>query len=147
MNYTKKLFNGKKLRAVYDKNKKVHLISVVDVISAITNKSYDTARNHWKQIKFRLKDRNHPLLKKINQMKFKAKDGLYRYTDVMDYKDIVKLIQALPYKVAEKIKNLIGGIACSGNKIANILARCIIKEIVPQEHHFIKQIVCTHFKM
>ena len=147
MNYTKKLFNGKKLRAVYDKNKKIYLISVIDVISAITNKSYELSRNHWKQIKFRLKNQNNPIIKKIKQIKFVAKDGLYRYTDVMDYKEIVKLIQSLPYDTARKIKNLIGGIACSGNKIVNILSRCIVKETLPKEYHFIKQTKYTQFRL
>ena len=121
MKLSNKLFNGKKLRAVYDKNKKIWLVSVIDIISAITGSSYDTARNHWKQLKFRLRAREHALVRTIKQVKFIAKDGLYRYTDVMDYKEIIKLIQALPYKMTETAKNIIGGIACSGSKIRNIL--------------------------
>ena len=73
-----------------------------------------------------------------------AKDGLYRYTDVMDYKEIIKLIQALPYKAAEKIKNQITGIACSSNKMAKILKCCVIKQFVPKEYHFIKTVKFTN---
>lgn len=143
MKQLNKLFNGKKLRAVYDRTNKIWLVSVIDVISAITNNDYDTSRNYWKQLKLRLKNRNHTLIRKTRQIKLMAKDGLYRCTDVMDYKEIVKLIQALPYKTAMVVKNWVGGIACQSKKIQGVLAKCVKEVMLPGEHHFVKH---THFK-
>ena len=137
-NPTTKLFNGKKLRAVYDNSKKTWLVSVIDVISAIASSTYDTARNYWKQLKLRLRNLNHPLIRKTRQIKLVAKDGLHRFTDVMDYKEIVKLIQALPYKVAQRAKNWIGGLACVGKKVNKILANNVTNQILPKEYHFIR---------
>ena len=138
MKQINKLFNGKKLRAVYDRDNKIWLVSVVDTIAAITGSNYDIARNYWKQLKLRLKNRNHPLTKKNRQLKLIAKDGLYRCTDVMDYKEIVKLVQALPYKTAMAVKNWVGGIACTSKKIKKDLEKCIKEVLMPREHCFIK---------
>ena len=143
MKQLNKLFNGKKLRAVYDKDKKIYLVSVVDVIAAITNSPHDTARNYWKQLKLRLKNRNHTLIRKTRQVKLLAKDGLYRFTDVMDYKEIIKLIQALPYKVSIKVKNWVGGIACKSNKIKRGIASCIKEVPIPKKYCFVMH---TSFK-
>ena len=140
MKQSNKLWHGKKLRGAYDTNRKIWLVSAVDVIAAITNSNYDTARNYWKQFKLRLKKRNHSLVKKTRQLKFIAKDGLYRYTDVIDYKEIVKLIQALPYKVATKIKNRVGGMICKSNEFARDLTSCISEVRIPKEHCFIRYI-------
>ena len=147
MNQSKRLFNGKKLRAVYDKSRKLWLVSAIDVISAITNSNYDTARNYWKQFKLRLKKRNHSLARKTRQIKLLAKDGLYRYTDVIDYKEIVKLIQALPYKTAVTLKNWVGGIACNGNKIKKDLEYCVTQVFLPKEFWFVKATTFRLFKV
>ena len=136
----KKLWHGRKLRAVYDKDRKIWLVSVIDIIAAITNSPYDNARNYWKQLKLRLKNRSHSITRKTSQLKLQAKDGLYRYTDVMDYRDIVKLIQAMPYKTAEKVKNWLGDIICSNKIISKSIKDCIIEVLIPEKYHFIKQV-------
>lgn len=147
MKQSTKIFNGKKLRAVYDVNKKVWLVSVIDVISAITNSTYDNSRNYWKQLKFRLRLRGHRLIRKTRQIKLVAKDGLHRYTDVMDYREIVMLIQALPYKAAASAKNWIGGVASKGTKIKNDLKECIKEVLLPADYRFIKHTIITEFKI
>ena len=40
-----------------------------------------------------------------------AKDGKLRYTDVMDYKKVIQLIQYLPRETAKAFKAWVGGIA------------------------------------
>ena len=140
MTQLNKLWQGKKLRAVYDKDKKMWLVSVIDVIAATTNSSYDNARNYWKQLKFRLRNRNHSLTHKTRQLKLPAKDGLYRYTDVMDYREIIKLIQAMPYRAAEKVKNWLGDIICLNKKISKSIEGCLKEVPVPEKYHFIKQV-------
>ena len=147
MKQLNKLWNGKKLRAVYDKDRRIWLVSVVDVISAITSSPYDNARNYWKQLKLRLKIRNHSLTRKTSQLKLLAKDGLYRYTDVMDFREIVKLIQAMPYKTAEKIKNWLGDIAFSNKKIRKSIESCIKEVPIPKKYHFVKQVRIKEYSL
>ena len=91
MNQANKLFNNKKLRAVWDKDRKTWWVSVIDVIAALRNTDYDTARNYWKQQKYRTGEKINKLVSQ--QLKFTAKDGKQRYTDVMRYKDIILLIK------------------------------------------------------
>ena len=140
MKQQSKLFNGRKLRAVYDADKKIWLVSVVDLLAAIRNSSYDTARNYWKQLKFRLRNIKHPLGLKTRQIKLLAKDGMHRYTDVMDYKEIVKLIQLLPYKAALAEKNWLCEIASKSEKLEKDLAGCIVSALIPKKHWFVRSI-------
>jgi len=114
MKKSTKLFNNRKLRAVWDKKRKTWWVSVIDVVAALRATDYDTARNYWKQQKHRAGEK----LKKTvsNQMKFPGKDGKQRYTDVMRYKDIVQLIQMLPANTSTGIKRFkkhIGRLAAS----------------------------------
>ena len=140
MNQLNKLWKGKKLRAVYDRDRKIWLVSAIDVIAAINSSSYDNARNYWKQLKLRLKTRNHSLVRKTSQIKLPAKDGLYRYTDVIDYREIVKLIQAMPYKTAKKVRDWLGEVICSNKKVSKSIEGCIKEVPVPKKYHFVKHV-------
>jgi len=94
MLHANKLFKNKKLRAAWDKDRKVWWVSVIDLIVALRDTDYDTARNYWKQQKYRMNGKAKKVVSK--QLKLTCKDGRQRYTDVMRYKDIILLIQKLP---------------------------------------------------
>ena len=106
-----KLFRGKKVRAVWDNTNKRYWVSVVDICAVLHGSNYDTARNYWKQLKHRLIIKGSHLVKKMHQLKMAAKDGKMRYTDVMDYKKIIQLIQCLPQERVMAFKAWIGSIA------------------------------------
>ena len=106
-----KLFRGKKVRVVWDQTHRKHWVSVVDICSVLCGSDYDTARNYWKQLKHRLISNDCPLLRTVHQIRLLAKDGKLRYTDVMDYKKIMQLIQLLPYNAARAFKAWLGGLA------------------------------------
>ena len=95
---SKKLFNNKKLRAVWDTDRNTWWVSIIDVIAALRDTDYDTSRNYWKQIKCRMRDASCKKSKIFvsRQIKLTCKDGKQRFTDVMRYKDIIRLIQILP---------------------------------------------------
>jgi|GEM_PF-2244816 len=102
----RKLFNNKKLRAAWDKERKTWWVSVIDVIAALRDTDYDTARNYWKQVKCRMKEASGETFVS-RQLKLICKDGKQRYTDVMRYNEIIQLIQKLPTSLTQAAKGLV----------------------------------------
>ena len=43
-----KLFEQSKIRSIYDEEKEIWYFSVVDVVSVLLEKDYQTSRNYWK---------------------------------------------------------------------------------------------------
>ena len=50
-----KTFEDKKVRTMWNQNEEKYYISVVDIIIALTDSEYQSARNYWKVTKTRLK--------------------------------------------------------------------------------------------
>ena len=98
------LFEGKEIRSVWDSEKEEYYYSVVDVISALTDNTYDKSRNYWKWLKGVLIDEGSELVSDTNQLKLKAHDGKMRLTDTMDTKSIFRLIESVPSHKAEPFK-------------------------------------------
>ena len=98
------LFEGHQIRSVWDDTSKKHWFSVVDICAAICNKEYNTARNYWTWLKSKLIAQQSELVGTTNQLKLLAADGKYRYTDVMDFEEILRLIQVCPSPNAEKFR-------------------------------------------
>ena len=100
-----KLFEGKKVRSIWDEEKEEWYFSVVDVIGVLTDQP-DTngARNYWKVLKNRLKGEGSQLVTNCNQLKMRAQDGKYRLTDVADTEQILRIIQSVPSPKAEPLK-------------------------------------------
>ena len=88
------LFEGKEIRSVWNSEKEDYYFSVVDVISALTD-SIDP-RKYWSVLKTRLKKEGSQLSSKLGQLKLKAADGRYRFTDVLDTEGIFRLIESVP---------------------------------------------------
>jgi hypothetical protein len=134
MKQSVKLFNNRKLRAAWDANKNTWWVSVIDVIAAVRDVDYDTARNYWKQLKCRRvraeKCKNHKNFIS-HQLKLTCKDGKERYTDVMLYKDIVQLILTLPACMVESLlnfKKMLGGLAANTKTAANLFNYACVKQ-------------------
>lgn len=51
-----KIFEQKKIRSVYDEEKDIWYFSVVDVISILIEKDYQTARKYWNKLSERLRN-------------------------------------------------------------------------------------------
>ena len=62
------------------------------------------SRNYWKVLKFRLKEEGNETVTNCNQLKLKAQDGKYRMTDVVDIEGMFRIIESIPSKNAERIK-------------------------------------------
>lgn len=97
------LFEDKEIRSVWDSEKEDYYFSVVDVISILTD-SRDPS-DYWTTLKRRLiNDEGSQLPTNCRRLKFKAKDGKLRNTDVLDTKGIFRLIESVPSSKAEPFK-------------------------------------------
>ena len=96
--------NGKNIRTVWNREEEKYYISVIDIISVLTDNEYQEARNYWKVIKSRLKKEGNETVTNCNRLKLKAKDGKLRMTDVIDIEGTFRLIESIPSKKAEPIK-------------------------------------------
>jgi hypothetical protein len=79
-----KTFENKKVRTVWNPDEEKYYISVVDIVGVLIDSDYQTARNNWKIIKFRLKKEGNETVTNCNQLKLISEDGKYRLTDVAD---------------------------------------------------------------
>ena len=97
------LFEDKEIRSIWDSEKEDYYFSVVDVISILTD-SRDPS-DYWTTLKRRLiNDEGRQLPTNCRRLKFKAKDGKLRNTDVLDTKGILRLIESVPSSKAEPFK-------------------------------------------
>lgn len=49
-----KLFEGNRIRHIYDEEKETYYFSVIDIIAILIEKDYQSARKYWKVLKGRL---------------------------------------------------------------------------------------------
>ena len=104
MHLINKIFNNETIRTIWDKEKEKYYISVIDIIGVLIDDEYQDSRNYWKVLKHRLKKEGNETVTKCNQLKLKAQDGKYRLTDVVDIEGMFRLIESIPSKNAEPIK-------------------------------------------
>jgi len=96
------IFEGQKIRKVWDKDKEEWFFSVIDIVGVLSG-SIDP-RNYWKVLKIRLKEEGSELVTNCNQLKMTAEDGKQRETDVIDTENVFRLIQSIPSPNAEPFK-------------------------------------------
>ncbi len=97
-----KVFEDKKIRTQWNAEEEDWYFSVVDVIEALTDSVDPTA--YWRKLKQRLKDEGNETVTNCHALKMLAKDGRSRLTDVVNTKDLLRLIQSIPSKKAEPFK-------------------------------------------
>lgn len=100
-----KIFEQKKIRSVYDEEKDIWYFSVVDVVSILIEKDYQTARKYWKVLKGRLlKEGGTQPVTNCYQLKMMAPDGKMRETDAATAETMLRIVQSVPSPKAEPIK-------------------------------------------
>ncbi len=97
-----KIFNDETIRTVWDKDKEKYYISVVDIVRVLSESS--DGRKYWNKLKQRLKEEGNETVTNCHQLKLIAKDGKYRNTDVVDIEGMFRIIESIPSKNAEPIK-------------------------------------------
>ena len=76
--------------------------SIIDIIEVLTGSA--RPRKYWSDLKKQLTSEGSEVSEKIGQLKLKATDGKYRMTDVCDIEGMFRIIESIPSKNAEPIK-------------------------------------------
>ena len=97
-----KTFENKKVRTVWNSDEEKYYISVVDIVEILTESS--NPRHYWNVLKSRLKEEGNETVTNCDQLKLVAKDGKSRLTDVVDIEGMFRIIESIPSKKAEPIK-------------------------------------------
>ena len=97
-----KIFNNETIRTVWCKDEEKYFISVVDIVGVISESN--NPQTYWRVLKKRLKDEENETVTNCNALKLKVKDGKYRLTDVVDIEVMFRIIESIPSKNAEPIK-------------------------------------------
>ncbi len=102
MHLINKIFNNETIRTVWDKEDEKYYISVVDIVGVLSES--ENPQVYWRVMKKRLKDEGNETVTNCNALKLKAQDGKYRLTDVVDIEGMFRIIESIPSKNAEPIK-------------------------------------------
>ena len=97
-----KIFEEKKVRAVWDDETEEWFFSVVDVVAILTDSPNPS--NYWKVLKHRLRKEGNESVTNCNQLKLPSTDGKYYKTDVATTEQLFRLIQSIPSPKAEPFK-------------------------------------------
>ena len=100
-----KIFEGKKIRHIYNTEKEMYYFSVVDVIAILIEKDYQSARKYWNKLAERLKaEGSEQSVTNCHRLKLEAADGKKYLSDVADAQTMLRIVQSVPSKKAEPIK-------------------------------------------
>ncbi len=99
-----KLFENKKVRALWDEEKEEWFFSIIDVVEVLTESN--NPRRYWSDLKNKITndEGGDELYEKIVQLKMLAADGKMRKTDAVDMEGIFRIIQSIPSPKAEPFK-------------------------------------------
>lgn len=99
------IFEGQKIRRMWDEDKELWYFSVIDVVAALTEQTdFKKAQSYWTTLKNRLKKEGSEVVTKCDKLKLQSADGKFYKTDVANVETILRLIQSVPSKKAEPIK-------------------------------------------
>ena len=104
-----RLFEERKVRAIWDDEQEEWYFSIVDVISILTDSA--NPRKYWSVLKTRLKREGSELTTNCSQLKMQAADGKKYLTDVANTEQLFRLIQSVPSPKAEPFKLWIAQVA------------------------------------
>ena len=101
-NFAIQLFEGKRVRIIWDAEQEKYYFSIVDIVQVLTDSADATA--YWRKLKQRLKAEGNETVTNCHALKLPAADGKKRLTDMADLQGIFRLIQSVPSKKAEPVK-------------------------------------------
>lgn len=105
------LFDGQKVRSVWNEEDERWYFSIVDVCAVLTDNDYQTSRKYWNKLKQRIREEGNQLVTNCHQLKMRASDGKMRMTDVADAELLFRIIQSIPSQKAEPFKQWIAKVA------------------------------------
>ncbi len=102
------LFENKRVRVVWNDEEEKYYFSVVDIVQVLTESADATA--YWRKLKQRLKEEGNETVTNCHGLKLPAADGKKRITDVADLEGIFRIIQSIPSKKAEPVKQWLANV-------------------------------------
>ncbi|SRR5665213_13092 len=97
------VFEGYKIRRIFDDTTETWFFSVVDVVAALTDSV--NPRDYWFKMKIRVKNEDGFEPSTVcRQFKMKSPDGKMRETDATDAEGMLRIIQSIPSPKAEPFK-------------------------------------------
>ena len=96
------VFEGKKVRTLWDGEQEKWYISIVDAIEVLTGSP--NPRKYWSVLKLRLKKEGSQLATNCSHLQMQSADGKFYKTDVADTEQLFRLIQSIPSPKAEPFK-------------------------------------------
>ena len=96
-----KTFEDKKIRTVWNQDEEKYYVSVVDIVSALTES--DNPQVYWRVMKKRLKAEGNETVTNCNALKLKALDGKMRLTEVVDIEGMFRIIESIPSKKLNRL--------------------------------------------
>ncbi len=124
MHLINKMFNNETIRTVWDKEEEKYFISVVDVVGVLSGS--DRPRKYWSDLKSKLKQEGNEVSEKIGQLKLKSQDGKYRLTDVCVIEEMFRIIESIPSKNAEPIKQWLASLGRSRRYLVKELGEHVV---------------------
>lgn len=112
-------FIGKPLRCVYDHENKKWWFSAVDVCAIFTGKSYEQARRYWGRLK--CEQTINQVTRKSSQLKMPGADGKYYFTEVLDLKEVIYLLQAIPSPKANPFRLWLAEVVANSTNVEAML--------------------------
>lgn len=103
------IFEGKKVRTLWDADQEKWYLSIIDVIQILTGSP--RPRKYWNALKTKMRLEGSELSHNLGQLKMAAEDGKLRMTDVADTEQLFRLIQSIPSPKAEPFKLWLAKIA------------------------------------
>ena len=98
-----KLFEGNRIRSIWNTEKEEWYFSIIDAVNVLTD-SRD-AGAYWRKLKQRLKEDGSEVVTFCHALKLKSpKDGKMYKTDVADMQGLFRIIQSIPSPKAEPFK-------------------------------------------
>ncbi len=95
-------FDAHKVRIIWDDQQEKYYFSIVDVVQVLTES--ENPQTYWRVLKKRLLNEGNETVTNCNALKMPAPDGKMRLTDVADTEQVLRLVQSIPSKKAEPVK-------------------------------------------
>lgn len=96
------LFQDSQIRTKWDSEIEDYYFSVIDVVGVITGSK--NPRKYWSVLKSRLNDEGFEVATNCRRLKMLSSDGKMRLTDVVNSKQLLRIIQSIPSPKAEQFK-------------------------------------------
>lgn len=97
-----KVFEDRRIRTQWNEQEEDWDFSVMDIVGILTDSP--NPRKYWSVLKTRLKAEGSELATNCSQLKLQSADGKYYKQDVLNTKDVFRLIQSIPSPKAEPFK-------------------------------------------